>query len=184
VDYVFNPEPSPGQSDRHSVYNENNGSTFALGEYPAALFALSTPILQINNASSQLSTTNEQGSSVAVGVARPQTTLVDWVLILELDHGEASAPTVQLRNILLACVFGTAGFIALLVLPIAHFSVLPIQKLKDATQISVQTPGVIPTYDGERENLPGPRDISSQDEKEFLSYLERSKRRNISSRMS
>jgi osomolarity two-component system sensor histidine kinase SLN1 len=140
VDFVFDPVPLPGQGDRHSVYNEKNGSTFALGDFPAALQVLTTPNPEINNASSQLSTTNEQGSSVAVGVARPQTTLVDWVLILEIDHGEAFAPTVRLRNILLACVFGTAGLVALLVIPMAHLSVLPIQRLKEATKVSVQTP--------------------------------------------
>lgn len=176
VDYLFNPEPLPGQGDRHSVYNEKNGSSFTLGDYPAALYALSTANPQINNASSQLSTTNEQGSSVAVGVARPQTTLVDWVLILELDHGEAFAPTTHLRNILLACVFGTAGIIALLVLPMAHLSVLPIQRLKDATKVSVPAPGVISIHGGEPEDLTEPRHISGNNRNANSSECHQSER--------
>ena len=44
---------------------------FALKQYPGALTVLSTINPKVNNATSFLSTTNEQGYSVAVGVARP-----------------------------------------------------------------------------------------------------------------
>lgn len=141
VDFVFPPTPIPGQSDRHESY----GSMFALSQYPAALKAFSEPNSAINNASSDLSTNNEEGINVAVGYARPRSSLVDWLVIVEQTHGEAFAPVVQLRNILLACVFGTFGLIALLVVPMAHFSVLPIRRLRDATEKSVQPPGYTPT---------------------------------------
>jgi osomolarity two-component system, sensor histidine kinase SLN1 len=157
VDFVFNPETIPGQDNRHNAYN---GSSFPLADYPAALYELSMPIPHPDNGTSQLSTTNEQGAKVAVGVARPQTTLVDWVLILELDHADAFAPTAQLRNILLACVFGTAGVIALLVIPVAHLSVLPIQRLKEATKVSVQTPGDTSVCVAGSERLNEPRDAN------------------------
>jgi osomolarity two-component system, sensor histidine kinase SLN1 len=141
VDYVFTPASVSGQVDRHDVYSQGNESSFSLSSYPAVFIALSHPSSAINNASSDLSTTNEQGSSVAVGIARPQSTLVDWVVIVEQNHDEAWTAVVELRNILVACVFGTAGLIALLVVPLAHFSVLPIRRLKDATEKSVQLPG-------------------------------------------
>lgn len=76
---------------------------------------------QINNASSMLSTTNENNISVAVGYARPQSTLVNWLLIVEQTHEEAWAPIERLRTIVLACVFGTVGLILIVVLPMAHF---------------------------------------------------------------
>jgi len=183
VDYVFTPETIPGQDNRHNLYN---GSSFPLGNYPAALYVLTTPIPQADNATSQLSTTNEQGSSVAVGVARPHTTLVDWVLILEVDHADAFAPTVRLRNILLACVFGTVGFIGLFVIPVAHLGVLPIKRLKEATKVTVQTPVVDSIRDAGLENLNeqrnafgfggDPRDSGqrqqSKQEKKFLTRLQ------------
>ena len=160
VDFVFNPETIPGQDNRHSDYN---GSSFPLADYPAALYELSTPIPKPDNGTSQLSTTNEQGSKVAVGVARPHTTLVDWVLILELDHADAFSPATRLRNILLACVFGTAAVIALFVIPVAHLSVLPIRRLKEATNISVHTPGGTSLRNSGSERLNEPRDAFGHD---------------------
>lgn len=144
VSFVFRPTSIPGQDDRHNIYDGKNMASFTMGSYPAIFTAFTTANSAINNASSDLTTTNEQGTSVAVGHARPQSSLVDWVLLVEQTHDEAWAPVVQLRNILLACIFGTAGGIALLVIPVAHYSVLPIRRLKDATEKSVQPPGYTP----------------------------------------
>ncbi|KAI9742294.1 MAG: Histidine kinase [Claussenomyces sp. TS43310] len=145
VDFVFPPTPIPGQPDRHPAHNINgSGKPFPLSNYPAALKAFSNNNTAVNNASSELSTTNEAGYNVAVGWARPPTTLVDWVLLVEQAHSEAWSPINELRKILLACVFGTAGLIMLLVIPMAHVSVLPIRRLKEATQASVQPPGYTP----------------------------------------
>jgi osomolarity two-component system sensor histidine kinase SLN1 len=145
VNFVFPPTPVPDQQDRHTLHPLNStGAPFALGTYPAALNAFVDNNTAINNASCLLSTTNEQKQSVAVGYARPQSTMVDWVLLVEQGHDEAWAPVLQLRNILLGCVFGTIGFIVLLIFPVAHFSVLPIRRLKDATEASVQPPGYSP----------------------------------------
>ncbi len=96
-----------------------------------------------------LSTTNEQGYSVAVGYARPQTTLVTWVVIVEQDSSEAYHPVVILRNILLGCVFGTAGIILVLIFPCAHLSVKPIRQLKAATEKSIAPPGFEAAADDE-----------------------------------
>lgn len=160
VDYVFTPALVSGQVDRHEVYSQSNESSFPLSSYPAAFTELSHPSSAINNASSDLSTTNEQGSSVAVGIAQPQSTLVDWVVIVEQSHDEAWTAVVELRNILVACVFGTAGLIALLVVPLAHFSVLPIRRLKDATEKSVQPPGYSETGSIRSQRSNEARDLS------------------------
>jgi osomolarity two-component system sensor histidine kinase SLN1 len=69
----------------------------------------------VNNASSTITTSNEQGVKVSVGWARPQSELVDWLLIVEQSHAEAWKPIIKLRNILLACVFGTFGLVLLVV---------------------------------------------------------------------
>jgi osomolarity two-component system sensor histidine kinase SLN1 len=178
MDFVFKPTPIAGQDDRHSAYNKN-GASFPLESYPAVRNSFATANPAINNATSDLSTSNEQGYNVAVGVARPQTTLVDWSLVVEQTHDEAWAPVIQLRNILLACVFGTAGFIALLVIPMAHFSVMPIRRLKDATKHSVMPHGLTPNgsimseHDDDDDEAPG-------DEENTRSVSQRSKRKGIS----
>jgi osomolarity two-component system sensor histidine kinase SLN1 len=110
-------------------------------QYPAVVTGFGSNNSAINNASSILTTTNENGVSVAVGYARPQSTLVSWLLVVEQSHAEAWEPIYKLRNIVLACVFGTVGLILLIVLPMAHFSVRPIARLRDATKNSIAPPG-------------------------------------------
>ena len=156
VHLVFPPTPIPGQSNRRDPHNMTSYQTsFPLHNYPAALDAFANQNPAIDNASSLLSTTNEQGQSVAVGYARPQSALVDWALIVEQPHYEAWAPILKLRNILLGCVFGTLGLIMLIVVPIAHFSVMPIRRLKEATEMFVLPPGHTLTGSIRSERLQG-----------------------------
>ncbi|ESZ91107.1 histidine kinase-group VI protein [Sclerotinia borealis F-4128] len=148
VKYVFPPYPLAGQTDRHSIYNANlsryGTSNFSEGQYPGILHGFGEQNPMINNASSYITTTNEQGVDVAVGWARPQSDLVDWLLIVEQHHSEAWEPIIKLRDILLACVFGTFGLIIIVAVPMAHFSVRPIRRLRDATKKSIQPPGYTP----------------------------------------
>lgn len=101
----------------------------------------STQVDTVNNASSNLWTRNEQGTDVSVGFARPQNSLFAWTVIVEQARSEATSPISTLRKILLGCVFGTAGAVAILVFPCAHWSVMPIRRLKEATEKSVAPPG-------------------------------------------
>jgi len=112
-----------------------------MAQFPAVVTAFGKHNKAINNAGSMLSTKNENNFSVAVGYARPQSTLVDWLLVVEQSREEAWEPIVKLRNIVLACVFGTVGLILIVVLPMAHFSVRPIARLRDATKKSIAPPG-------------------------------------------
>ena len=144
VRFIFPPQNINAANQRHTFRDFASGNydePFPLNLYPAVLDDFATPTPTINNASSMLSTTNEQGADVAVGVARPQTTLVTWSVVVEQDRSEAYAPIVTLRNILLGCVFGTAGLILLLIFPCAHLSVKPIRQLKLATEKSISPPG-------------------------------------------
>lgn len=108
--------------------------TFALKDFPAALNSYSQQYRSVNNATALLRTTNEEGAKVSTGAARPPTTLVDWVIVVEQTQGEALSAMALLRKILLICVFSTIGLVLVLVLPFAHLGVLPIRRLKAATK--------------------------------------------------
>lgn len=95
-----------------------------------------------SNAGSDVSVHNEQGSYVAVGYAIVQSSLVDWMVMLEMSHKEVWAPINHLRTLILACVFGTMGALLILAFPVAHYSSRPIRRLRDATKRSV-SPAVL-----------------------------------------
>ncbi|KIH93127.1 osomolarity two-component system, sensor histidine kinase SLN1 [Sporothrix brasiliensis 5110] len=144
VHFILPPIASASGADRHNNYDFKSGSytdTFKMSKYPSVLDAFAEQTNTVNNATATLSTTNEQGYDVAVGYARPQSTLVTWAVLVEQAHSEAYAPVVTLRKILLGTVFGTAGFVILVVFPCAHLSVKPIRELKDATEKSIAPPG-------------------------------------------
>ena len=145
VRYVFPPTPAPGQIDRHTQYNANlskyGSSNFTMGSYKAILDGFGKQNSGVYNASSIISTKDENNTDVAVGYARPQSTLVDWLVLVEQSRKEAWAPITTLRSIILACVFGTVGLVLIAVIPLAHYSVRPIRRLRDATEKSIAPPG-------------------------------------------
>ncbi|KAL7943612.1 hypothetical protein V8C42DRAFT_327990 [Trichoderma barbatum] len=151
VRFVIPPVPKKGQSDRHSRRNYNDGNYYArpfpLSEFPSLTKVYTRKLSPLDNSTVDLSTTNEQGVPVAVGVARPATTLVNWAVVVEKAKSEAYEPINKLRDILLGCVFGTAGLIAILVFPCAHLSVLSIRRLKAATEKSINPPGYDEEFD-------------------------------------
>ncbi|KJZ68240.1 hypothetical protein HIM_12369 [Hirsutella minnesotensis 3608] len=142
--FVFPPVPAQGQTDRHSNRKFGGGGfqrQFALSEFSGLFDVYYHNNSSPNNATAMLSTTNEQGVPVAIGIARPQSSLIDWAVIVEKAESEAYEPIHTMRAILLACVFGTAGFVVLLIYPCAHLSVRPIRRLKAATEKSIASPG-------------------------------------------
>ncbi|KAI5923904.1 osmosensing histidine protein kinase SLN1 [Camillea tinctor] len=188
VQFVLPPIPLSSQADRHTQHNYASGTydtPFKVSMYNAAYKAFTRRNPAANNASSMLSTTNEQGIAVAVGYARPQTILVNWTLIVEQDRSEAYIPINTLQHILLGCVFGTVGLILLLVVPCAHLSVLPIRKLKSATEKSIAPPGYSEAYmddlDYEDDEIPSPGTTASKTEKGVFVHLKNLVRRNVRS---
>lgn len=180
VRYMLPPAGVDGYADRHTDRSFEAGTwgqSFRAKDYPAVLSAFTDRNAAANNASSYLSTTNEQGVSIAVGFARPQTALVNWTLIVEQEKKEAYTPVTTLRNIILGCVFGTVGVAALLIIPCAHFSVQPIRKLKSATEKSVAPPGYDYMDDLDFEDTdpdhPASAGISSRSEKGWILALKR-----------
>lgn len=172
VHFILPPLEAKNGADRHSSYDYDSGAytdTFKMNAYPAVLDMFADQTNTVNNATATLKTKNEQGYSVAVGYARPQSTLVTWAVLVEQAHSEAYAPIATLRKILLGCVFGTAGLVLLLVFPCAHLSVKPIRQLKDATEKSITPPG----YD-EDDEFPSSGTRSSRSrisEKEWIRRL-------------
>ncbi|KAI1764187.1 putative histidine kinase SlnCl1 [Hypoxylon sp. FL1150] len=192
VNFVLPPRPMPGQADRHTEHNYASGNydaPFHVSLYDAAFRAFTARNPSINNASSLLSTTNEQGVAVAVGYARPQTTLVNWTLIVEQDRSEAYIPINTLQHIMLACVFGTVGLTLLLVIPCAHLSVMPIRRLKSATEKSIAPPGYAEAYlddldyDDEDEEHHGSSNVSRKSGNRSFIRLKKLIRRHTRSRI-
>ncbi|RDA82979.1 hypothetical protein CP532_4464 [Ophiocordyceps camponoti-leonardi (nom. inval.)] len=161
----------------------DTGPSFPLSQYPALVDLYYNKNPQPNNATAFLSTKNEQGSPVAVGVARPQSTLVDWAVVVEKTQDEAYQPIRTLRTILLGCVFSTACLIICLIVPCAHLSVRPIHRLKSATEQSTCPPGydeLDDQFDDETPSSGGA--LSQRSKKGFLGSIRRriaSNRRSI-----
>ncbi|RGP72286.1 osomolarity two-component sensor histidine kinase sln1 [Fusarium sporotrichioides] len=144
VKFVLPPKSPEGHKDLHDIHqfvSEYGNRAFPVKNYPAAFDSFTKHYDTVSNASSLINTHNEQNARVAVGFARTQTPLANWTVIVEKAKWEAYKPINTLRNILLGTVFGTVGLIALIIIPCAHVSVLPIRKLKAATEKSVNPPG-------------------------------------------
>jgi osomolarity two-component system sensor histidine kinase SLN1 len=151
VVFVLPPESNSTLGNRHSVRSGSVAAynlPFRMGAYPAVVDAWTVNNRAINNAGSMISTHNEENKTISTGYAQVANPLVDWALIFEQDHGEVVAPIVHLRNIVLACVFGTAGVLCLCVAPLAWFFVKPIRDLRAATKKTVQPYQVSEPSDG------------------------------------
>jgi len=117
-------------------------SNFTWNKFPAVRRGFTELEHTASNAGSVISTRNEMREHVAVGYAIVQNSMVDWMVLIEQTHSEVWAPIVRLRNVILACVFGTMGALLILAFPVAHYSSSPIRRLRDATKRSV-SPHVI-----------------------------------------
>jgi len=145
VDFVV---PANNSFNRHPTHAYDTANApFNYSDFPAVKEGFTRTNNRVNNAGSLVSTNNEEGKNVAVGFAMPDTQICDWLVLVEQSHDEVWAPINRLRNILLACVFGTAGVMLLLAFPIAHYSSAPIRRLRDATRRTVATPGIIDNDD-------------------------------------
>ena len=139
VSFVLPPASNHSRTTRQSSHLYGNPNTpFQMQQYPAVLDAFTKSNGVDRNAGSKISSTNEDGKTVSVGYALPMSAMVDWALIVEQSHSEVTSPISRLRNILLACVFGTTGALLLFVVPIAHLSVRPIRRLGAATKKTVE----------------------------------------------
>lgn len=137
--------PQNNISDRHRHEERDQLMTFNASGYPAVRQALDHLSTTDGQSGALISTKNEDSDDVSVGYAIPRSNLVDWIVLVEQAKSEVWQPIDHLRDVLIACVFGTAGFLALLAFPLAHFAVLPIRRLREATLKSVEPPNSHPS---------------------------------------
>ena len=128
---------------RHPNHTDANSPPFSWLDFPAIQRGFTKATGATNNAGSMISTNDEDGQDVAVGYAVVNTKTVDWLVIVEQSHSEVWAPIYRLRNIIIACVFGTMGGMLILTFPVAHLASRPIRRLRDATKKSVTPPGFL-----------------------------------------
>ncbi|KAF1971569.1 hypothetical protein BU23DRAFT_555750 [Bimuria novae-zelandiae CBS 107.79] len=137
------PPSNRSNSKRHGG-NDNplTPAPFDWNKFPAVRQGFAESHDEDNNGGSVLSAHNEVGEYVSIGYSIVQSPLVDWMVVLEMSHGEVWAPINNLRTLIIACVFGTGGALLILAFPVAHYSSRPIRRLRDATKRSV-SPAVL-----------------------------------------
>jgi osomolarity two-component system, sensor histidine kinase SLN1 len=161
IRFVFPPNSTLGR--HHSFDYGSNRTTFDYANFEAAKEALTKRTGMNDNSGALISTRNEEGDDVAVGYAIPNSPMTDWLVLIEEAHSEVWAPIVHLRNILLACVFGTVGAMILFAFPVAHFSSAPVRRLRDATRNAVDPPGYIANDENGSDHEDAVRDAESPD---------------------
>ena len=172
VQFVLPPIVNSSRSTRHAKYTFGNPDTpFTMGSYPAVLNAVSINNNDLNNAGSLLKSKNEEGDQVSVGFAMSSTDVVDWIVVVEQSHAEVIQPINHLRNVLLACVFGTVGGILLLLFPIAHYSVRPIRRLREATKRTIDPFGYSSGASSIRSSTSGQSDEQASGDEENLAQM-------------
>ena len=134
IRFVTPPTVNSSRSLRHAEAQwPNTNFTFPLSQYAAAQTVFSQKHDALANAGCNLDTYDEEGDRVSVGYALVNTDLADLAVIVEQSFDEVYQPIVNLRNLLLACIFGTIGVIIIFIFPLAHYSVRPIRDLRAAT---------------------------------------------------
>jgi osomolarity two-component system, sensor histidine kinase SLN1 len=82
-----------------------------MSQYPAVLDAWSNINGELNNAGAMLSSHDEENYPISVGYARVNSSVVDWILVFAQSHGEVVGPIHNLRNTILASIFGVVAAI-------------------------------------------------------------------------
>ena len=111
---------------------------FPVSDYPVLREAITVGTGAVGNAGAVLKARTETGRRVSVGFAMPRVPFVHWTIMVIQSRGEVWAQIHKLRDILIACTFTTAGLMAVIAFPLAHFVSLPIRNLRDATTKSVR----------------------------------------------
>ncbi|KAI5367295.1 Putative signal transduction response regulator, receiver domain, histidine kinase/HSP90-like ATPase [Septoria linicola] len=138
VRYVFPLNES--YAKRHPDHTQNGTNpSFDASRFPAVYKALDVANAA-ENSGAQLRATNEAGKKVSVGYAMPSGNMVSWAVLVELSRDEIWQPINTLRKVIVACVFATAGLMAIIAFPLAHFAAQPILLLRAATQKSIEPP--------------------------------------------
>ncbi|KAF2169715.1 hypothetical protein M409DRAFT_64754 [Zasmidium cellare ATCC 36951] len=127
-------------ASRHSKHIVGTANPpFLASSYPAVADAMEDDTSN-DTIGSVLRTHNEENKEVSVGFSAPPSDLVDWVVIVEQSRDEVWEPINTLRTIILACLFGVAGFLFIVSFPLAHWFIRPIIWLRAATEETIDPP--------------------------------------------
>lgn len=137
VKFILPPTNDQGRHKDRST-TATSDDPFPMSDYPAVVAAWTRDNKQASNAGAFINTRNEERDKISAGYAAVNTTLVDWVLVVEQDHGEVIAPINHLRDVVLICVFSVTGLLLLIMFPMAHYSITPIRQLRAATAKTVE----------------------------------------------
>ncbi|KAK9355053.1 hypothetical protein V1505DRAFT_369655 [Lipomyces doorenjongii] len=103
--------------------------TFSFDTYPAVQQALLS-----NSTGAMIDSRNPLTSNISVGYAPVDVYFGIWAITVEVYSSDVYQPIHHLRNIAMATVFSLAIFMCIITLPIAHFAVRPIVRLRAATE--------------------------------------------------
>jgi hypothetical protein len=101
--------PPPYQ--RHPTRAKDPYLPFSMSAYPAVLDAWSNINGELNNAGAMLSSHDEENYAISVGYARVNSSIVDWILVFAQSHSEVVSPIHNLRDTILASIFGVVAAI-------------------------------------------------------------------------
>lgn len=133
-------DTSAGRHPKHVKSSDN--APFNASDYPIIYNAIAAAEINSSDSSgANVKAKNEAGKPVSVGYAKAQSSIVDWIVLVEQDREEIWQPINRLRDVIVACVFATAAFMAIISYPLAHFASLPILRLRAATRKSIEPPG-------------------------------------------
>lgn len=121
----------------HRGFHFGTAPPFDWDDYPTIRTGFTSATGKRNNVGSALSTRNENQHGVSVGCAIVNSSMVDWMVVVERPHAEIWAPIKRLRRVILTCVFGTLAGMLIITFPAAHYLSRPVRRLRDATQTSV-----------------------------------------------
>ncbi|KAK9387481.1 hypothetical protein V1515DRAFT_600762 [Lipomyces mesembrius] len=103
--------------------------TFSFDSYPAV-----QQVLLHNSTGAMIDSQNQVASNISVGYATVDALFDMWAITVEVYSSDVYTPINHLRNIALATAFSLAIFMCIITLPIAHFAVRPIVRLRAATE--------------------------------------------------
>ncbi|KAK9375543.1 uncharacterized protein V1513DRAFT_413062 [Lipomyces chichibuensis] len=103
--------------------------TFSFDTYPAVQQALLH-----NSTGAMIDSRNSLVSNISVGYAPMDVHFGIWAITVEVYSSDVYQPIHHLRSIALATMFSLAIFMCIITLPIAHFAVRPIVRLRAATE--------------------------------------------------
>ncbi|KAK9243516.1 hypothetical protein V1506DRAFT_516186 [Lipomyces tetrasporus] len=133
---VLGPYPTDAADATSFVYllpptydKELFGEEFAFETYPAVQEAL-----MAKSTGAMIKARNPLESNISVGYAPADVYFGNWAITVEVSSSDVYQPIHYLRDIAMATVFSLAVFMCIITLPIAHFAVRPIVRLRAATE--------------------------------------------------